>query len=406
MGLGGFAYSDLADEVLIGLLEEALNTLPEGDSPMRVRLLARLAVELYYTNHSKRREALSAQALAMARRLGDPEAELVAHYSRHWSVWGPDGIDERLRAASELLTLAERVGDQEMAFRGHHFRLATLLELGDVAAVDAELEACARLAGELRQPVYFWQSGCVQAMRTLLDGRLEDGERLGFEAQKIGRRGHAAIAGVLFATQLLFVRWAQRRLEELVDPIRELAERYPRSSWRPSITMVYAETGRGREAAAELDTMASDGFRYLRRDGNWLASISVVCLAAEALRDEARCAELYELIAPYESRIVLVGAGSICLGPVALYRGLLARVLGRLDDARRHFETLLATSRRISAAPFIVWAELELAALALARGEDGDGALARLAASSAQARALGFENLVARAEQARAGGAA
>jgi tetratricopeptide (TPR) repeat protein len=294
------------------------------------------------------------------------------------------------------------VGDEEMAFRGRHFRLATLLELGDVEAVDMELEGCLRLARELRQPVYFWQSGCLQAMRTLLDGRLEEGERLALEAQKIGRRGHAPIAWVLFGTQLLFLRWAQRRLEEITDPIRELAERYPRSSWRPSITMVYAETGRLRDAAAELDAMGADGFRYLRRDGNWLASICVLCLAAESLRDQARCAELYELIAPYESRMVLVGAGSICLGPVTLYRGLLARVIGRLEDAQRHFEALLATSRRIGAAPFVAWAQLELAATALARGEDRPDALARLAAARADAQALGFECLVARADAARA----
>src|SRR5205823_4230344 len=106
MGLGGFAYSDLADEVLIGLLDEALAAIPDGDCPMRVRLLARLAVELYYTNAAARRDALSAQALAMARRLGDPQAELVAHHSRHWSLWGPDEIDERLKAATELLALA------------------------------------------------------------------------------------------------------------------------------------------------------------------------------------------------------------------------------------------------------------------------------------------------------------
>ena len=70
----------------IHLLEQALAALPEGDSSLRAQVLARLAAALYPgPTRPDRQAALREQAVGMARRLGDPQALLVALHA-HWAT--------------------------------------------------------------------------------------------------------------------------------------------------------------------------------------------------------------------------------------------------------------------------------------------------------------------------------
>src|SRR5690606_7585638 len=94
-GKTGFYFSGRVDDVLVALLEEALATLPTGDSVARVQLLARLSVALYWTDQHQRRDVLSEEAVAMARRLDDPATLAMAIHSRRYAQWGPDQFERR-----------------------------------------------------------------------------------------------------------------------------------------------------------------------------------------------------------------------------------------------------------------------------------------------------------------------
>src|SRR5262249_44822170 len=72
------------------LCQEALAGLPPEDSPLRARLLARWAAECCYHADPEALE-LSAAALAMAERLGDPQALRSALRARQMACAGPDG---------------------------------------------------------------------------------------------------------------------------------------------------------------------------------------------------------------------------------------------------------------------------------------------------------------------------
>ena len=86
----------MVDPVLVDLLEEALAALPPGDSPLRVRLLARLAGALQPTRRTAEPVRLAREAIATARRLGDPATLLQALYAAHV---GDDGHRPPARAA-------------------------------------------------------------------------------------------------------------------------------------------------------------------------------------------------------------------------------------------------------------------------------------------------------------------
>ena len=59
LAFGGFGLSPgMVDEMLVDTLEEALEALDPADSPLRARLLVRLAVAIYWSDTAERRMAL------------------------------------------------------------------------------------------------------------------------------------------------------------------------------------------------------------------------------------------------------------------------------------------------------------------------------------------------------------
>ncbi len=153
-GPGGFSITDRADEQLVAMLDEALEVLPARDSALRVTVLSRLALENRGKGALAEADRASAQAIEMAERVGDTKILLLAMHSRQWSTLGPDRTDEAIASGEEMARLARIVGDRDMEFEGHQLRLIALAQLGDFRAVDQEIAACDRLAGELHQPRY------------------------------------------------------------------------------------------------------------------------------------------------------------------------------------------------------------------------------------------------------------
>jgi hypothetical protein len=118
LATGGTGVTILGtDQQLVSELEQSLDAVGSSHPALRVRLLARLAIELAYEQDSSRREAVSSQALQSARRLDDPAALAAALNARHVALWGPDHGWERLRGATEMLELARRAQSPELACR-------------------------------------------------------------------------------------------------------------------------------------------------------------------------------------------------------------------------------------------------------------------------------------------------
>jgi hypothetical protein len=90
LGLGLEFTTGTVDPVEVGLLEEILAALGEADSPLRARVLARLARALLFTRQVQRRLALSEQAVGLARRLGDPATLAAVLYGHHLVIWGSE----------------------------------------------------------------------------------------------------------------------------------------------------------------------------------------------------------------------------------------------------------------------------------------------------------------------------
>ena len=103
---------------------------PSTDTALRARLLGRLAMELHFSNEPERCQALARQAVALARRLGDPSTLAFALNAHHWAQRGQDEVGELLAIADEIIRHAEASAELELALQGHSWRLVDLLELG------------------------------------------------------------------------------------------------------------------------------------------------------------------------------------------------------------------------------------------------------------------------------------
>lgn len=335
-GLGGHGFVDRGDDRVIVLLEQAVAAIGTGDSPLRARLLARLAVELYYTAAVGRRESLSQEAVEIAERVGDARALAYARYSRVWCRLGPEDAEERRETAEQLTQTALATGDGEMLLRGEHLRICTALELGDIVEVDRGLDRYARYAERFRQPLYRWHLETLRAMRAFIAGDLEESERRLSAALDLGLPVQGDTAALLFGVQLCTVRWAQGRLGEVEPALRVFVEHYPTSAWRPALVVAAVESGNLEEARALFEQLAADDFAGLPRDGNWLTICCYLAIPCAALEDRERAAILYELLAPYAARTAVANAGAVCYGSVSSFLGLLAATAGRPHDAVRH----------------------------------------------------------------------
>ena len=361
----------------IGLLEEALAALPRSDSRLRANVLAHLVMEMMFSPDVERRLALSREGIEMARRLGDAEALVTAFHCSHWAVGAPDMVDDRLANTREMLEVATQSGDDEIAFLAHNARFHCFMELGDAQQIARETEAMSQLAERSRQPVYRWHADCVRVVRATLDGRFDEAERFADSALAHGMVRHNEYADFIFRfAQTVAIRWAEGRLGEMSDAIREHVERFPWiPHWRQALAA--AELGDTRTARMELERCARRGFAELPRDGLWILHLCSLAEACALLADGPRAERLYELLLPFADR----HAVSVTLqpfGPVALRLGMLATTLERWDEAERHFATALERCSDLGARAASARVLYEHAKMLVARGDDEVRAVALL----------------------------
>ncbi|HET8672724.1 MAG TPA: AAA family ATPase [Thermoleophilaceae bacterium] len=343
----GLATAMSDEQGLVPLLEEALKRLPTADGRLRARVIARLAAAQYWSAPAERRQALAHEAIAMARRVGDPATLAFVLSDAHLATWDPDSPERALPWAGEIYALAGHVGNTELAMAAHSWRISLLLELGEIATADHEIEAFAEAATRLHQQRAQAQSLLHRCARSLIAGDFERAERLLEEAAGYaGLLQQDQILGMRLAALAFVMREAQERLEELEPAVRQFAESQPAMPvWRCALLSVLRQAGRDDELRRQYEGLASDGFASIPRDNLWLPALAFLAEAATRLGDGDGARRLLELLEPYAGRNV-VTPDVAYFGPVDRYLALLAATAGQRERAARWFESAraLATS--------------------------------------------------------------
>ena len=167
--------AERVEEEQLATLEAAIELVGEGDTVMRARLLAHLAMELSFGPDSERRIEASDQALAIARRLGDRAALADVMVLRSFAVTDPELRAERLALADQQLALAQELGDPALEVMAAVNGFVAAVEMNDRPLAMARLERARTLADEIGQPSLRWQVKVQEGRLAALSGRVRRG---------------------------------------------------------------------------------------------------------------------------------------------------------------------------------------------------------------------------------------
>ncbi|QNN51802.1 AfsR/SARP family transcriptional regulator [Nocardioides mesophilus] len=375
------------DSRAVTLLERLHDELPAELSGLRARVVATLALELYWVDAPRSRE-LTAAALALAP-ADQPDRSEVSDVLEvaHASLMHVDCAHERLDVAERLLGRARAGGDRELEARALLMRGSDRLALGRFADGWSDYAAARELARDQGQPIVDVIVRYAEVLRPLAEGRPADAEQMLAEVVALHRRTTIVSADVLeplfqLNADLVYggpARWA--RAEQLVDlmppgPLDELR------------ALVLQRTGRAAEVPALLGVWADQ--RPLDDDFLWLYTTAYRAEVWAGLGDPVAAAALREQLLPYRGLPVWVGTGIGLAGFTDHYLGLLARALGELDEAVAELETARNRAAAEGMTAFEVLITHELARTRARRGRPGDAAEGARLAAEAATRASGI----------------
>jgi DNA-binding SARP family transcriptional activator len=396
LGHGGVALViAAADPAVVRLLEEALAATPAGDQGTSARLLARLSVELYYSDPARARE-LSALAVERAR-AGDGTALAAALNARRVALWTPHHAGERLATAAEMIAAAEAAGDREAVLQGRNWRVVDLLELGRVSEAAAEIDAYEILADAVALPHFRWYVPLWRGTLALLAGRWSEARELSERALALGSLADDPNASLFVGIQRHHSLYGLRRFDDMNRArIFEGGAASPAAAeWLVNVALIDAETGAVEQARRLVGELAPEG--ALAMDVNWHGA----CILAEAavrVGDREAGAALYRRLEPHARLFPIIARAVGCLGSAEHYVGLLAGLLGRHDEAVTRLRRAVAENDRADAGPHAAAALMHLGET-LTRAGERDSGLDALQEAAKRAEALDMPELAARAER-------
>lgn len=334
------AHHGEVDDVVGAALRRCLEALPDADSDLRCRVMLALAGELYYGVSPKERDTLGEEAVAMARRLGDPALLLHACLNAFVSMWRPATAALRADLADEAIGLAEALGDDRALTYAQTLRAVVAIQLGEIELMET-LAAVARRRAEAQRNLYAlvvldtlevsWLS-----MRGEFERASEAAAHLQATGDKMGlAQQDDAVAGAVLSIQL----W-RGEYDGLLDMLRAMREGnvLPLDAGLLALLVRAGRLEEARALRAEVD---------IDLGGDTWFSLLPWALGAEsalALGDRDLAVTTYRLLAPHAGEMACAGSGS-AFGPVDAFLAMAAATTGEADLAARHAEDALALCR-------------------------------------------------------------
>ncbi len=347
-----------ADQELVAIVEQTLARLPPGQEKLRCRLLTTLAFELEGADTERGYQA-SAEAVQLARRLGDPVLRTIAINGRATQTFRHDGLAERQALGAELLALPGKPVTAEAL--AHLILMAASSGAADFAAADRHASQAAQLADRYDVPTAGAAISMYRALRASVDGDLTTAmERYQEAAATMTRLGLARAGAGVSLVGRFAVLVTQDRVGEMTADLERV---YNVPGAGAVVGEMYALALAAAGRTAEARAVAGPP-QPIDRDVVWLFLTGVRGLAAVALDDRTRADSAYQDLLPYADRPAGADNVVLTLGPAAQILGDIARHFGR-PGAQAHYEQALAVAERAGVA---LWRAAALRGQAALRG--------------------------------------
>jgi tetratricopeptide (TPR) repeat protein len=394
---------------LVDFLRETLERLPPDDTATHVQVAARLAAALQPAPDPAVPMGMARDAIARARTTGDDRVLYRTLRSGVSALMDFAPPEERIVLNREYKTLAERFRDVPEQFRGNLRRMIDAIELGDRQDMDIAIEACDEIARRLDVPHYSWKVASCRAMRAMIRGEFAAASESIDEAERLASLAEDRSARLVLPIQ----RFGLLRdsdvapslsLQELQGDLVKAFVLFPHAEHfvMPRVASFLYQSG-DREAADAIlrpelvDRALASGDR---------SSVCALGEIAVYTNDRTLAEKVYGSLSPHREHCSHWGLmGMLWDGPVAYVMALVARSVGRPDEARALLEQALGIAERLQARPIVARIRARLAELALVRGDRG-AARGHAERALALARDLGMNALEADMERTLLGVAA
>jgi DNA-binding winged helix-turn-helix (wHTH) protein/tetratricopeptide (TPR) repeat protein len=400
----GFTWRAWAsDDTLIALLQEALDGLDGRDSRLRVVVMARLAASLWFSGPAQatRRARLSAEAIAIARRLGNPVTLSVALICAHTANWGVMSPEAQLELATEIVTSAQASptpDGQASLQEGRLWRIADLSELGRFTEADREIARYAKDAEQVKHPLELSWVARWRSVRRAMAGRIDEALALASEARDLGRRAGDRNASPFYWEQRNVLSAATGVKDDVVERSERVVEHNPDLVLaRLRLARAYCAVGseaRARDIIAELDR---DGFSRMPDNHTRFAAIVAGAVACSHLGAASAANKLHAILLPDAERILTFGTAAVCYGPAHHFLGLLSTAAGSPERAIAHFERAALQANSMDAPLWLIQAQLGEASARLRHEGQSPAARDLIEAALTTSRELELPGLVQRA---------
>ena len=372
LGYVGFnPYTNQGGSEGIWLLEEAINRLPDEDSPLRVRVLSRFSTEAYMRGALSEAIPLTEEleisilerseaAIDMAKRLDDTDSlayALVMQSILHDFF----SDDDWLNIATQACSAAARSMDRSLLAWALSVRITALDSRGAIADQQTATAEYARVTEELDLPLFRFILAMRRAIFALAEGRLEEAQSRLYEAERIQPR---TPVGLFVQLELDLERDVEDRVDKALSEMGNLTPRMARLNR----ALVYLKTGRQESAKQTYDTIDVDRELKRRIRRPLLAQLAEICASA-GTSDQIK--QLYDALLPYAG-LNVYGEGSDIGGCVSYYLGLLAAAMERWDDAEKHYDEALRLNDQWGYRLHVTRTQYAWADMLLRRGRPGD----------------------------------
>jgi DNA-binding CsgD family transcriptional regulator len=369
------------------LCSRAMRALPAEDSALRARLRAGQAIAAAEAGAGNRARELSAEALALAERSGDPDALLDGIHARHLSLCAPQFLAERRELATRACEVAVQARQPLAELWGHVWLVEVALQSGDLAALDDELGRIEQFATYRRHGVAWWHLHRLRATRAALVGELAAAAEHNEAARAIGAQiGAFSMTGMYHSFNNLLAQLRGTMDRETGEAALAVLRQAPGIPLvRVFVPLVHALLG-----DRDLARATFEEFRHMPGTvevaPRWIALVVYIGYVALLLDDTETAERVYEELSGLAPCYMADGSGTVfCGGSTQCVVGDLALAAGRVDEAIARYTEAIEMNARIGARPFLALSRLGLARALAAKGDPGDLAAARALVTAAAA---------------------
>jgi hypothetical protein len=184
-GQGGSGHSfDRADEERLAVLRDANHLLTDDDPALKLEVMIRLMAELHFDasfQAMKEREELDVAAERLQPDVDDPAVRLQLALRKLKGAAPTDSLDERLRAARDVMDGAGQQGDAIAEVEAGHVLVAFLMEQGHIEVAGEERKRIATRIGDVddegRRGRFDWQDKVIARAEMLFAGDFVEAQR-------------------------------------------------------------------------------------------------------------------------------------------------------------------------------------------------------------------------------------